>query len=170
MDLHPSAPAGKNIETETLSNRRIHDRKDLRVPVLCHFEPGVLFPGLSDLRRLKWVCVNLGQGGILLETQGFENPPAEARLERVQSQLFGKPQPRVYYPALPPEKLRMSVELRFPKKKNFFTLNGYLAWFRHLAKDVYRLAICFDEGQDLHIYRDRAGELMIAVIWKESDL
>lgn len=172
MDLEATSTAEQKLEKVTLSNRRTHDRKDLRVPVQCNFETEVTFPGLTDLVHSKWVCVNLGQGGMLLETKESREPGIHEQMERIQNTLFskGKTHPGIYYPALPPEKLQVSVEMYFPKKKNSFTFHGALAWFRHLAKGVYRMGISFDDGQDLHIYRDRSGQLVVTVIWRESDL
>jgi hypothetical protein len=149
--------------TSVLSNRRMHLRKDLGVQVFCHLTDTVRFPGLKQLVESKWTCINLGQGGMLLEVR--EAPEGG----QVGGMFRGKGS-NVYYPALPPEKLKMAIELKFPRRQNSFLFHGSLTWFRHVSKGVYRMGVTFDEGQEFHIYQDKEGKLVIATLWRESDL
>lgn len=156
----------------SFSNRRSHSRKDIHAGVSCLVRDTFNFPGLRELLNSKWLCMNLSQGGMLLEARVQEMPETAQSLDWAQAAVFPrrKGAGRVYYPALPPEKLKVSVEIRFPRKRNSFTFHGALAWFKHLAKGIYRMGVRFDPGQDFHIYEDSGGRLVMAVIWRESDL
>ncbi len=153
------------------TNRRAYGRKNLAAQVHCKFEANVTFPGLDQLTKSKWTCVDLGQGGMLLEARE-PSQQEEKNLEKLQNSVFtkGKSNGKVYYPALPPEKLKVAVEMKFSKKQNAFTFHGLMVWFRHVSKGVYRMGVHFEEGQDLHIYEDKKGEIIISAIWRQSDL
>lgn len=157
--------------TAATTNRRAHARTNFNTPVHCRFEANIIFPGVDQLAHSHWTCVDLGQGGMLLEAREAGGHDAQY-FERVQSSFFtkGKPQGRIYYPALPPERLQVSVEIKFSRKRNSFIFHGILAWFRHVSKGIYRMGVRFEEGQDIHIYPDKNGQLVITALWRESDL
>ena len=154
-----------------ISNRRAHARKEFRAPAHCRFEANVVFPGIDRLAGSQWTCLDLGQGGMLLEAKESSSQNA-LHYEKIQNSFFAKSKPQggVYYPALPPEQMKVSVKIRFPKKRNSFTFHGNLSWFRHVSKGVYRLGIAFREGQDIHIYLDRNGQLVMTALWREADI
>ena len=122
-------------------------------------------------RRDRFQPLQQSEG--LLESLGRETDGESAQtFDWLQNSVFTKTKgtAKIYYPALPPEKLKVSVEMKFAKKRNSFTFHGIMVWFRHVTKGVYRMGVHFEEGQDIHIYQDKNGELVISVFWKASDL
>jgi hypothetical protein len=65
-------------------------------------------------------------------------------LESFFTGIKEKGKPAVYYPILPPERLKVSVEIKVSPKTRPFIHHGSMAWFKPYGRGSYRMGIIFD--------------------------